>query len=417
MSGTSIPFPLGPLQSPAVRAETAILNRADAPSTVADATPSQPLDEPIRLLVVGANAELRSHLRARLAPPRWSFREAQSGAAALEKLMEEEVEVVLLNSHLPDLDATEFQTFVRAQFPEVQILTLGPGGASIVFGNGIATYELSELLQFEHPARHAQAPVTTFPFSRAPADSQRSWGGMIGSAATMQRVYHAAKLVARRDTTVLVQGESGTGKDLVARAIHNASARDKQPFVVINCAAIPESLLEAELFGYTKGAFTGAAQSRIGRIHAAHGGTLFLDEIGDMPFPLQSKILRFLEQGEVQRIGGTDTLKVDCRVVAATNADLKKLVKQNHFREDLYYRLAVFPIQLPPLRERMEDLDLLIESFLGKFCPGVGLHSAARHLLLSHDWPGNVRELRNVLERASLFAESRREIRPEDILL
>ena len=233
----------------------------------------------------------------------------------------------------------------------------------------------------------------------------------------MQRVYHAARLVARRDTTVLIQGESGTGKDLVARAIHVSSLREKQPFVVINCAAIPEPLLEAELFGYTKGAFTGAAQSRIGRIHAAHGGTLFLDEIGDMPYPLQSKILRFLEQGEVQRIGGTDTLKVDCRVVAATNAELKKLVKNNQFREDLYYRLAVFPIQLPPLRDRKEDLDGLFETFLDRFCPGVSLHPDARQLLVAHDWPGNVRELRNVLERASLFAETRRQIAPEDILL
>jgi transcriptional regulator with GAF, ATPase, and Fis domain len=186
---------------------------------------------------------------------------------------------------------------------------------------------------------------------------------------------------------------------------------------IINCAAIPEPLLEAELFGYTKGAFTGAVQSRIGRIHAAHGGTLFLDEIGDMPYPLQSKILRFLEQGEVQRIGGNDTLKVDVRVVAATNADLKKLAKESLFREDLYYRLAVFPIKLPPLRERMEDLDSLMESFLARFCPGVSMSSEARQILSEHNWPGNVRELRNVLERASLFAESQSEIRGEDIVL
>jgi transcriptional regulator with GAF, ATPase, and Fis domain len=193
--------------------------------------------------------------------------------------------------------------------------------------------------------------------------------------------------------------------------------RQTQPLVVINCAAIPEPLLEAELFGYVKGSFTGAVQSRIGRIHAAHMGTLFLDEIGDMPLSLQSKMLRFLEQGEVQRIGGNDNLKVDVRVVAATNADLQNLVKQHLFREDLYYRLAVFPIKLPPLRERLEDLQKLAEAFLAKFCPGVGLSAQALEALRRHDWPGNVRELRNVLERASIIVGTEREILPRHILI
>ena len=224
-------------------------------------------------------------------------------------------------------------------------------------------------------------------------------------------------MVARRDTTVLVIGESGTGKDLIAQAIHLISPRQKQPLIVINCAAIPEPLLEAELFGYVKGSFTGAVQSRIGRIHAAHGGTLFLDEIGDMPLSLQSKILRFLEQGEVQRIGGNDNLKVDVRVVAATNADLPFLVKQRLFREDLYYRLAIFPIKLPPLRDRLGDVEKLAESFLAKFCPGATLSPSAVEALCRHDWPGNVRELRNVVERASIFLSTDREVQPHHILL
>jgi transcriptional regulator with GAF, ATPase, and Fis domain len=232
----------------------------------------------------------------------------------------------------------------------------------------------------------------------------------------MQRVYELTNMVARRDTTVLVTGESGTGKDLVAQAIHLISPRQKQPLVVINCAAIPEPLLEAELFGYVKGSFTGAVQSRIGRIHAAHGGTLFLDEIGDMPLSLQSKILRFLEQGEVQRIGGNDNLKVDVRVVAATNADLHSLVREHLFREDLYYRLAIFPIKLPPLRERLGDVKKLAEAFLAKFCPGAILSSGAVEALCRHDWPGNVRELRNVVERASIFVAGEREILPQHIL-
>jgi transcriptional regulator with GAF, ATPase, and Fis domain len=223
--------------------------------------------------------------------------------------------------------------------------------------------------------------------------------------------------VARRDTTVLVTGESGTGKDLIAQAVHLISQRQKQPFVVINCAAIPEALLEAELFGYVKGSFTGAVQSRIGRIHAAHGGTLFLDEIGDMPLSLQSKLLRFLEQGEVQRIGGNDNLKVDVRVIAATNADLQGLVKERTFREDLYYRLAIFPIKLPPLRERLGDIELLAEAFLTKFCPGVTLSEGALDVLRKHHWPGNVRELRNVIERSSIVVDGARTILDRHIIV
>jgi transcriptional regulator with GAF, ATPase, and Fis domain len=227
-----------------------------------------------------------------------------------------------------------------------------------------------------------------------------------------------ARQVAQRDTSVLITGESGTGKDVVARALHQLSLRRLKPFVVVNCAAIPEALLEAELFGYTKGAFTGAVQSKIGRIHAAQGGTLFLDEIGDLALGLQSKLLRFLEQGEVQRLGSNDTFRVDVRVIAATNAPLRALVQQRAFREDLYYRLSIFPIDLPPLRDRMEDLEVLMNSFLGKFCPHhVTLTSEAAALLQQHSWPGNVRELRNVIERASILVGTGREIGPEHILI
>jgi transcriptional regulator with GAF, ATPase, and Fis domain len=242
--------------------------------------------------------------------------------------------------------------------------------------------------------------------------------GMIGTSAAMQRVYHMTQLVARRDTTVLVLGQSGTGKDLVAQAIHNLSPRRANPFVVINCAAIPEALLEAELFGYTKGAFTGAVQSRIGRIHAAQGGTLFLDEIGDLPLGLQSKLLRFLEQGEVQRLGSTDSFKVDVRVVAATNGNLRKLVQEKQFREDLYYRLAIFPIELPLLKDRMEDLPTLAASFLSRFSSHrLSLSSEATFQLLQHGWPGNVRELRNVIERATILAQDERQLLARHIVL
>ena len=241
---------------------------------------------------------------------------------------------------------------------------------------------------------------------------------MVGSSEPMQRVYALTRLVARRGSTVVVTGESGTGKDLVAQAVHLLSARRSHPFVVINCAAIPEPLLEAELFGYVKGAFTGAVQSRIGRIHAAQGGTLFLDEIGDMPLALQSKLLRFLEQGEVQRLGATDNFRVDVRVIAATNYDLRKLVEQHSFREDLYYRLAVFPIKLPPLRERTGDVPVLAATFARRFCAsGANLSAETLNILQQHLWPGNVRELRNVIERAGILLGDSREMAPEHIIL
>ena len=210
-------------------------------------------------------------------------------------------------------------------------------------------------------------------------------------------------MVAARNTTVLVTGESGTGKDLLAQEIHLISPRRNQPFVVVNCSAIPETLLEAELFGYTKGSFTGAVQSRIGRIHAAHGGTLFLDEIGDMPLSLQSKILRFLEQGEVQRLGGNDNLKVDVRVIAATNADLKKRGGRAAVSRGSLLSARRFPIHLPPLRDRMSDLEELAIAFAARFHPGVSLSREALHILAQHSWPGNVRELRNAIERATIL--------------
>jgi transcriptional regulator with GAF, ATPase, and Fis domain len=256
------------------------------------------------------------------------------------------------------------------------------------------------------------------PLRDADAATAAALPGFIGMSAPVQRLSAMVRLVAQRDTTVLITGESGTGKDVVARALHQLGSRRMKPFVVVNCAAIPEALLEAELFGFVKGAFTGAVQSRIGRIHAAHGGTLFLDEIGDLPLGLQSKLLRFLEQGELQRLGSTDAFRVDVRVIAATNANLRRLVQEHNFREDLYYRLSIFPIELAPLRDRMDDLLLLTEFFKAKFCPhDVLFQPEAIELLQQHKWPGNVRELRNVIERASILVGQEREVRPEHIIL
>jgi transcriptional regulator with GAF, ATPase, and Fis domain len=235
--------------------------------------------------------------------------------------------------------------------------------------------------------------------------------GMVGHGRAMQKIYRLARLVARRNTPVLIMGETGTGKELVARAIHQISARKANPLVVVNCAAIPETLLEAELFGHVRGAFTGAVQSRLGRIHNAHGGTLFLDEIGDLPLGMQSKLLRFLQEGEVQRLGSSDVFRVDVRVVCATNVNLVQSVKQRTFRQDLYYRIAVFPIKLPPLRERTEDIAPLAELFLSELCRDAGvepkkLSASSIALLRQTHWPGNVRELQHAVERAFILSGS-----------
>jgi DNA-binding NtrC family response regulator len=368
------------------------------------------------VLIVSPNVELRRELISRIKSERWRLMEAVSGAHALGQLESEDFQLLLLDPSLPDLNASEFHKLVRTQFPQLQILPLdrqtGLPVASTSrdpLGEEMADLLGSDVVVTGTPEIIGQEQVSkgTLPLP-----------GMIGSSLAMQRVYHMTQLVARRDTTVLVLGQSGTGKDLVAQAIHNLSPRRSNPFVVINCAAIPEALLEAELFGYTKGAFTGAVQSRIGRIHAAQGGTLFLDEIGDLPLGLQSKLLRFLEQGEVQRLGSTDSFKVDVRVVAATNGHLRKLVQEKQFREDLYYRLAIFPIELPLLKDRMEDLPTLAMSFLDRFSSRrLNLSSEATFQLLQHNWPGNVRELRNVIERATILAQDERQVLAKHIVV
>jgi DNA-binding NtrC family response regulator len=241
---------------------------------------------------------------------------------------------------------------------------------------------------------------------------------MVGESPEMLELTRMVRLVAPRSTTVLIQGDTGTGKELVAKAVHRLSLRASKPYLVLNCAAIPEALLEAELFGHTRGAFTGAVQSRTGRIEAANGGTLFLDEIGEMPLALQAKMLRFLESGELQRVGDNETIRVDVRVVAASHQPLQLRSAEGRFRLDLYHRLAVFPVRVPALRDRMEDVMLLAEYLLGKLgeeMPAKRLSAGAAMRLLEHDWPGNVRELAHVLERGVIFAEDRREIAREEI--
>ncbi len=235
----------------------------------------------------------------------------------------------------------------------------------------------------------------------------------------MQEIYKAIGRVAPTEATVLVRGESGTGKELVARAVYQHSQRAGKPFLVINCVAIPETLLESELFGYEKGAFTGAVSRRMGRIEQANGGTIFLDEIGDMPFSIQSKILRLLQEKSIERLGGREPIPVDVRIIAATNRDLEAGLAEGRFREDLYYRLKVVTIWLPPLRERLQDISRLAEYFLDRFAKSMdidnpGMTDETRGVLKNYHWPGNVRELANTIQKALIFSRGY-PIRPEDI--
>jgi two-component system NtrC family response regulator len=249
--------------------------------------------------------------------------------------------------------------------------------------------------------------------------SDDAFNGLLGSSARMQAVFDSIRKVATANASVLVLGESGTGKEMVARAIHQRSSRKDGPFVAINCSAIPENLLESELFGHEKGAFTGAHVQRKGRVETAAGGTLFLDEVGEMPLPVQVKLLRFLQERVIERVGGREEIDVDTRVIAATNADLKKGLATGTFREDLFYRLAVVAIALPALRDRDDDLQLLAQAFLQRFSAesgknGLSFGPEALRAISRHAWPGNVRELQNRVRRAVIMGERKR-LTPEDL--
>lgn len=238
---------------------------------------------------------------------------------------------------------------------------------------------------------------------------ERKFEQIIGRSPALESVFKAVELVAPTDSTVLIQGETGTGKELVARAIHKISPRCDQPFVIVNCAAIPPELLESELFGYERGAFTGAFSQKVGRFERAHRGTLFLDEIGELRLEMQPKLLRLLQEQEFERLGGTRTHRVDVRLVAATNKNLAAMVERNEFRSELFYRLNIFPVEVPPLRERREDIALLVRHFVDRFARRMGrpinsIPPDTLMALLSYDWPGNIRELQNMVERAVIFS-------------
>ncbi len=355
------------------------------------------------VIVASSNSGLRKQIVQNLLLSRISAAEALGGADALGKLESSECQLLFLDRKLPDLDAEELLQIIHHRFPGIDVLLLDDAGNPALPSQWRSA---GAHLLFDRMGswRGAETAMDTVRSPATPA--VESLPGMVGRAPCMHAVCRMARLVAARNTPVLITGATGTGKEVVANAIHRLSARAGKEFAVINCAAIPEALLESELFGYVRGAFTGAVQSRIGRIHSAHGGTLFLDEIGELPLGMQAKLLRFLDQGEVQRLGSSDVFRVDVRVIAASNANLPELAQRKQFREDLFYRLSVFPIELPTLAQRREDVEALARHFLRKFIDeSAGFSPEAIRLLEGHSWPGNVRELQHVIERASILAE------------
>jgi DNA-binding NtrC family response regulator len=357
-------------------------------------------------LVASANDVFRTYVLKSL---RAAFRQAEGvrgGAEALERIEDGGCGTLVLDRWLPDLDADELVDMIHIRHPTVRVVVVDSRSGEDWGPERFARLQLAE------GAANVPRGGISSRFRQEPLP------GMIGESAPMQETYRLSRLVAPRETPVLLTGETGTGKELVARAIHDLSPRARHPFVVVNCAAIPETLLEAELFGFTRGAFTGALQSRIGRIHAAHTGTLLLDEVAELPLGMQAKLLRFLQEGEVQRLGSSDVFRVDVRVIASTNSDLGQRVRDGRFRQDLFYRLRVFPIDLAPLRARGDDLFLLAEYFLSALAAQAGsvpktIPSETYLQMQRHTWPGNVRELRHALERAFILAEDTPQLTPD----
>lgn len=368
------------------------------------------------VVIASADTDVRARLSRVLTEMRWRSVEASGAAEAAIHLDAARPEALLLDTWLPDLEVSEFCRFVEHDYPALDILRLD----GIALTEEVRSPRRHELLMAirEFAEQNTVAPP-------APGVARDNWRseptappdqltmplpGMVGDSEPMRELASMIRLVAPSTATVLIEGETGTGKELVAQAVHRLSLRRDKPFAVLNCAAIPEALLEAELFGHVRGAFTGAVQSRTGRIVAADGGTLFLDEIGEMPLALQAKMLRFLESGEVQRVGDNELVRVDVRVVAATHQPLERHAEEGLFRLDLYHRLAVFPVEVPTLRDRMDDLPRLTEYLLDRRAaqsPRKHLSPAAMALLMEHSWPGNVRELIHVLERGAILAGER----------
>jgi two-component system nitrogen regulation response regulator GlnG len=369
-----------------------------------------------RILVADDEPALRWLLERLLRQAGHAVTVVEDGPAALAAAAAERYDLAFLDIRMPGLDGLEVLRRLRADSPEAAVVVMTAHGsvraAVEAMQRGAYDYlakpfDNDEVLLLVERALSAKALAREVVELRTGIQEVWEFGALVGKSPRMQEVYKTIGRIAATDVTVLLQGESGTGKEVVARAIHHYSRRAGKPFVAVSCAAIPPTLLEAELFGHERGAFTDAHQRRLGRFELAHGGTVYLDEVGDMGPELQPKLLRVLQERQLERIGGGEPIRVDVRVVAATNRDLETLIREGSFREDLFYRLNVVSVTLPPLRERREDIPFLVDHFLVKYAGELGeraLASEALDRLTGYAWPGNVRELENVIQHAMVMA-------------
>ncbi|NPV04371.1 MAG: sigma-54-dependent Fis family transcriptional regulator [Syntrophaceae bacterium] len=372
-----------------------------------------------KILVVDDEVNMRLVLKAMLTKEGYEVETAADGLEALALLRRHDVTACVTDLKMPKLDGMGLLSRMAEEYPSIPVILITAHGtvatAVDALKKGAFDY-ITKPFDQEELKRVIGKAVKTRVLSDeeihlAPAEIDRS--EIVGSSPHMAKIFEIIRKVAPTTTTILITGETGTGKELVANAIHAGSPRKLNPFIKINCSAIAENLIESELFGYEKGAFTGAVSSKPGRFELAHKGTLFLDEIGDLPREMQVKLLRVIQDHEFERVGGIQTIKVDVRLVAATNRNLQQDVREGRFREDLFYRLNVMPIHVPPLRERKEDIPALLDYFIGKFNRKLdrriaGADPEVVDLLMDHDWPGNIRELENLTERLVLMARGER---------
>jgi DNA-binding NtrC family response regulator len=395
------------------------------------------MDAVQHLLLVDDEVAFREVIAERLAEHGFRVEQAGSGEEALERLNEFAFDILIADLRLPGVDGRQVLDEAFARYPEIIAIVITGYGTvreavevTRLGAEGFITkpFQFEELLHELTVALERRRLRSENAYLRAQLHDRFRIDGIIGQTPAMVKLLELLRTVAATSSTVLVTGETGTGKELAARAIHDASPRRSQRFVAINCSAIPETLLEAELFGHVRGAFTGAVANRQGRVEQAHRGSLFLDEVGTMSGALQAKLLRVLQSREFERVGDSQTIRVDVRIIAATNSDLPKLVAEGNFREDLFYRLNVIPVRVPSLRERRSDVPLLAQHFLDQFVKDaspprarVTIAQDAQQALMAYDWPGNVRQLQNVMERVIALSPGRTQIGaaelPEEVLV